>query len=308
MGVADPERLGVGGWSYGGILTELRDHQDRRASRPRSRARARPTTSPTTAPTTTSTSGRPSSGCPGRTPERWMRISPWFQVEKVTTPTLVLCGADDLNVPLLNSEQLYQALRRLGTETELVIYPGQHHGIDQAELPQGPLRALPRLVRQVPEAGARRPRRSRRPRPSSLLGRPLRAPALAGRDAEDAGGQPRPRRRPTSSRTPTTPTPSSGSAAASPTWAASARPIDVYTRGIAKHPERRPPATAIAATATSRCASSTRRSRTSRRAARLIAREVPDAGRARRRAQRARLPDQHLALQRLVPPRASRTT
>ena len=38
-------------------------------------------------------------------------------------------GADDMNVPLLNSEQLYQALRRLGRETELVIYPGQNHGI-----------------------------------------------------------------------------------------------------------------------------------------------------------------------------------
>ena len=38
-------------------------------------------------------------------------------------------GSDDMNVPLLNSEQLYQALRRLGRETELVIYPGQHHGI-----------------------------------------------------------------------------------------------------------------------------------------------------------------------------------
>jgi dipeptidyl aminopeptidase/acylaminoacyl peptidase len=40
-----------------------------------------------------------------------------------------MCGADDMNVPLLNSEQLYQALRRLGTETELVIYPGEAHSI-----------------------------------------------------------------------------------------------------------------------------------------------------------------------------------
>ncbi len=47
----------------------------------------------------------------------------------MTTPTLILCGQEDWNVPLLNSEQLYQALRRLGRETELVIYPGQGHGI-----------------------------------------------------------------------------------------------------------------------------------------------------------------------------------
>ena len=38
-------------------------------------------------------------------------------------------GADDMNVPLLNSEQLYQALRRLGKETQLVAYPGESHGI-----------------------------------------------------------------------------------------------------------------------------------------------------------------------------------
>jgi dipeptidyl aminopeptidase/acylaminoacyl peptidase len=58
-----------------------------------------------------------------------VKLSPWFAIENVTTPTLLMGGADDMNVPLLNSEQLYQALRRLGRETELVIYPGQNHGI-----------------------------------------------------------------------------------------------------------------------------------------------------------------------------------
>jgi dipeptidyl aminopeptidase/acylaminoacyl peptidase len=43
------------------------------------------------------------------------------------TPTLFLCGEKDFNVPLLNSEQMYQALRSLGRDTKLVIYPGQHH-------------------------------------------------------------------------------------------------------------------------------------------------------------------------------------
>jgi len=58
-----------------------------------------------------------------------MKLSPFYQVAKVKTPTLILCGQDDWNVPLVNSEQLYQALRRLGVPTELVIYPGQGHGI-----------------------------------------------------------------------------------------------------------------------------------------------------------------------------------
>ncbi|HEX7182264.1 MAG TPA: prolyl oligopeptidase family serine peptidase, partial [Thermoanaerobaculia bacterium] len=41
------------------------------------------------------------------------------------------CGAQDVNVPCLNSEQLFQALRRLGRETELVIYPDQSHSIQK---------------------------------------------------------------------------------------------------------------------------------------------------------------------------------
>jgi dipeptidyl aminopeptidase/acylaminoacyl peptidase len=68
-------------------------------------------------------------GLPWRNVERWVKLSPWFAIESVTTPTLLMGGADDMNVPRLNSEQLYQALRRLGRETELVIYPGQNHGI-----------------------------------------------------------------------------------------------------------------------------------------------------------------------------------
>lgn len=45
------------------------------------------------------------------------------------TPTLFMAGDLDYNVPLQNSEQMYQALRSLGVESELVIYPGEHHGL-----------------------------------------------------------------------------------------------------------------------------------------------------------------------------------
>ena len=44
------------------------------------------------------------------------------------TPTLIMGGEKDWNVPILNSEQLYQALKRLGRETLLVVYPGESHG------------------------------------------------------------------------------------------------------------------------------------------------------------------------------------
>ena len=128
MGVADPDRLGVGGWSYGGILT---DHVITKTNR------FKAATSGASEVNYLANYGtdhyqkewEAELGLPWKNPEAWMRISPFFQLEKVTTPTLVLSGSDDVNVPLLNAEQLYQALRRLGRDTELVIYPGQNHGI-----------------------------------------------------------------------------------------------------------------------------------------------------------------------------------
>lgn len=55
--------------------------------------------------------------------------TPFLHADRIKTPTLFLCGQNDLNVPLLNAEQMYQALRSLGVPTELVIYPGQFHGL-----------------------------------------------------------------------------------------------------------------------------------------------------------------------------------
>jgi dipeptidyl aminopeptidase/acylaminoacyl peptidase len=130
MGIADPDRLGVGGWSYGGILT---DHIIVKTGR------FKAATSGASEVNYLANYGTDhyqkewegELGLPWENTEGWMRISPFFQVAKVTTPTLILCGEEDVNVPLLNSEQLYQALRRLGKETELVIYPGQNHGINK---------------------------------------------------------------------------------------------------------------------------------------------------------------------------------
>ena len=44
-------------------------------------------------------------------------------MQSVKTPTLIMCGKLDWNVPVLNSEILYQSLKRLGVETQLVVYP-----------------------------------------------------------------------------------------------------------------------------------------------------------------------------------------
>ncbi len=57
----------------------------------------------------------------------WERISPFYALDKVETPTLVVGGENDWNVPTLNSEQLYIVLKRRGIPTQLVVYPDQHH-------------------------------------------------------------------------------------------------------------------------------------------------------------------------------------
>ena len=65
-------------------------------------------------------------GKPWANLDTWRRVSqPFLHADRIVTPTLFLCGQEDWNVPLLNSEQMYQALKSLGRETELVIYPGR---------------------------------------------------------------------------------------------------------------------------------------------------------------------------------------
>jgi dipeptidyl aminopeptidase/acylaminoacyl peptidase len=128
-GVADPERLGVGGWSYGGILTNQVIARDRRFKAAISGAGL------SNAFTGYGTDQyireyEAELGTPWENADTYRRVSyPFFNAHKIVTPTLFLCGDKDLNVPLINSEQMYQALKSLGRETELVIYPGEAHEI-----------------------------------------------------------------------------------------------------------------------------------------------------------------------------------
>lgn len=128
LGVADPERLAVGGWSYGGILTNYVVVKTNRFKAGISGA------SETNYLSNYGTDHYQKEwegelGLPWENTELWIRLSPFFQVEKIQTPLLLMCSGADVNVPCLNSEQLYQGLRRLGRSTELVIYPGQGHSI-----------------------------------------------------------------------------------------------------------------------------------------------------------------------------------
>jgi dipeptidyl aminopeptidase/acylaminoacyl peptidase len=66
-------------------------------------------------------------GLPWQKPGKYVAASPLVRVGRVTTPTLVLCGKEDMRTPLGQSEQCYRALRRVGVEAQLVIYPGEGH-------------------------------------------------------------------------------------------------------------------------------------------------------------------------------------
>ena len=126
-GLADPEHLGVGGWSYGGISTNYLIATSTRFKAATSGA----SISNVLAGYGTDQYIRDYEyelGSPWNHPDVWARISyPFLHADRIKTPTLFLCGESDFNVPLLNTEQMYQALRTLGVPTELVIYPSQFH-------------------------------------------------------------------------------------------------------------------------------------------------------------------------------------
>ncbi len=128
-GLADPDKLGVGGWSYGGMSTNYLIASTTRFKAATSGA----STSNLLAGYGTDQYIRDYDnelGVPWAHPEVWMALSyPFLHADRIKTPTLFLCGESDFNVPLLNSEQMYQALRTQGVPTELVIYPNQFHGI-----------------------------------------------------------------------------------------------------------------------------------------------------------------------------------
>ena len=128
-GVADDQHLGVGGWSYGGILTDCLVASD---------TRFKAATSGAGVSNVFSMYGHDQYvvqydlelGQPWKNVDKWMKISTaFFHADKIKTPTLFLGGSLDANVPVLGGEQMYQALKSLGIETELIVYPGEYHGI-----------------------------------------------------------------------------------------------------------------------------------------------------------------------------------
>ena len=130
QGYADLNQLGVGGWSYGGILTNYvitKTNRFKAALSGASEALYRANYGHDHYQLT----WEQELGLPWENKEAWERISPYNDVAKILTPTLWMGGSDDWNVPILNSEQMYMAMKRLGRETQLIVYPGEHHGIQR---------------------------------------------------------------------------------------------------------------------------------------------------------------------------------
>jgi dipeptidyl aminopeptidase/acylaminoacyl peptidase len=128
-GVADGDRLGIGGWSYGGILTDYTI-----ATTPRFKAAVAGAGSALQLSMYGTdqyiTQYNQEIGPPWKSQDLWIKISyPFFHADRIKTPALFMGGSADFNVPIIGGEQMYQALRSLGIPTELVIYPGQFHGI-----------------------------------------------------------------------------------------------------------------------------------------------------------------------------------
>ena len=133
MGVADPDKLGVGGWSYGGILTDYLIATDNRF---------KAATSGAGTAFTVAFYGTDQYIIqydheigPPWNPKAWetyVKISyPFLHADRIQTPTLFMGGERDFNVPIEGSQQMYQALRSLGIDTQLIIYPNENHGIQR---------------------------------------------------------------------------------------------------------------------------------------------------------------------------------
>ena len=129
QGIADGARLGVGGRSYGGILTNYVIARD---------ARFKAAVSGAGASNFLGFYGHDEYireyefelGVPWKAQDAYLRLSdPFLHADRISTPTLFYCAEKDFNVPCLGAEQMYQALRSRDVPTRLVIYPGENHAL-----------------------------------------------------------------------------------------------------------------------------------------------------------------------------------
>jgi dipeptidyl aminopeptidase/acylaminoacyl peptidase len=128
QGIADPNRLGIGGWSYGGYMAAWAVTQT---------ARFRAAVSGAPVIDMASEFGTEDGsaydewfyGTPYERLDGFIKSSPITHVKNVKTPTLLLQGEDDLTDPVGQSQQFYRGLKRYHVDTDLVLYPREPHGL-----------------------------------------------------------------------------------------------------------------------------------------------------------------------------------
>ncbi len=134
MGVADPERLGVMGWSYGGFMTSWIVTQTKRFK-----------AASAGAPVTNLMSFNGTADIPSFVPdyfggqawenmEVYQKHSPMFNVKGVTTPTLIQHGEADVRVPISQGYEFYNALKAQNVPVRMIVLPRQPHGPNEPKM------------------------------------------------------------------------------------------------------------------------------------------------------------------------------
>ena len=134
MGIADPERLAVMGWSYGGYMTSFVVTRTDRFKAASMGAGLPNLVSMTT------TTDIPDYLVAHMGAEFWEdyetyeKHSAIYRINNVKTPTQVIHGSNDLRVPFTQGQEFYVALKRKGVSTEMVVYPRTPHGPREPKL------------------------------------------------------------------------------------------------------------------------------------------------------------------------------
>ncbi|HEX7296638.1 MAG TPA: S9 family peptidase, partial [Pyrinomonadaceae bacterium] len=141
MGVADPDRLGVMGWSYGGFMTSWIVTQTNRFK-----------AASAGAPVTNLMSFNGTSDIPAFIPDYfggqfyeimdlYQKHSPIFNVKNVVTPTMIQQGDADVRVPISQGYEFYNALKVKGVPTRMLVLPRQPHGPTEPKMQLAAMKA-----------------------------------------------------------------------------------------------------------------------------------------------------------------------
>jgi len=133
-GVADPDRLGVMGWSYGGYLAAFAITQTTRFRAASVGAGITNLVSYVGVADIPGFIGSYFGGEFWDAPKLWQDRSAVLRVKAVSTPTLVQHGENDLRVPISQGYELYTALKRRHVPVTMVVYPRQGHGVGEPRL------------------------------------------------------------------------------------------------------------------------------------------------------------------------------